>query len=515
MKAKIRVSRENSIAKIDERIYGSFIEHLGRAVYGGIYEPGHETADDMGFRRDVLDVIKELSVPIVRYPGGNFVSGYNWEDGTGPKEKRPKKMELAWFSVETNEVGIDEFQEWAKRAESQVMMAVNLGTRGADEARNVVEYCNSETDTYYANMRRQNGFEKPFGIKTWCLGNEMDGPWQICAKTPREYARLANEAAKVMKWVDDSIELVACGSSGDGMETFGEWERTVLEECYDNIDYLSLHSYYGNLEEDTREYLSQAIAMDQFIQTVLDICDSVKAQKKSDKVINLSFDEWNVWFHSKEQDKEIPKWQIAPPLLEDIYNFEDALVVGNLMITLLKHADRVKIACLAQLVNVIAPIMTETGGRVWKQTIFYPFMYTSRYGRGTALHTDCECGTYDTEKRKNIPYVDGIGVESEDGKEIIFFVVNRSMEEACELELDLGQGQVPDQKQNQEQAQEQVPTDANGFRVVEHVALECDDMKACNTVEKEMVSPIEKEIKEGNVVVEPHSWNMIRVKMGE
>ena len=186
MKAEIVIDKNQVISDIDDRIYGSFIEHLGRAVYGGIYEPGHPTADDMGFRRDVLDMVKELKVPIVRYPGGNFVSGYNWEDGTGDKSKRPKKMELAWFSTETNEVGIDEFQEWAKRAGSEVMMAVNLGTRGADEARNLVEYCNSETDTYYANKRRQNGFEKPFGIKTWCLGNEMDGPWQIGAKTPME-----------------------------------------------------------------------------------------------------------------------------------------------------------------------------------------------------------------------------------------------------------------------------------------------------------------------------------------
>ena len=305
MKAEIVIDKNQVISDIDDRIYGSFIEHLGRAVYGGIYEPGHPTADDMGFRRDVLDMVKELKVPIVRYPGGNFVSGYNWEDGTGDKSKRPKKMELAWFSTETNEVGIDEFQEWAKRAGSEVMMAVNLGTRGADEARNLVEYCNSETDTYYANKRRQNGFEKPFGIKTWCLGNEMDGPWQIGAKTPMEYARTACEAAKVMKWVDPSIELVACGSSGPGMKTFGEWERTVLRETYEHVDYVSLHSYYGNADNDTPAFLGSSLIMDKFIKEVAAICDEIKAEKESDKTINLSFDEWNVWFHSNEQDKRI------------------------------------------------------------------------------------------------------------------------------------------------------------------------------------------------------------------
>ena len=229
MKGKIIANKNFKIGDIDRRIYGSFIEHLGRAVYGGIYEPTHPTADDQGFRGDVIDLVKKLNVPMVRYPGGNFVSGYNWEDGIGDKSKRPRKMELAWQVVETNQVGVDEFQEWAKRANTEVMMAVNLGTRGVDDARNFVEYCNATTDTYYANMRKANGFEEPFGFKVWCLGNEMDGHWQIGHKTADEYGRLAVETAKVIKWVDPSIELVACGSSNLGMPTFGEWELTVLD----------------------------------------------------------------------------------------------------------------------------------------------------------------------------------------------------------------------------------------------------------------------------------------------
>ena len=245
--AKVIVNPYFTVSKIDPRIYGSFIEQLGRAVYGGIYEPTHPTADDQGFRQDVLELVKQLQVPIVRYPGGNFVSGYNWEDGIGDKSKRPQRMELAWFTVETNQVGIDEFQEWAKRANSEVMMAVNLGTLGAMEARNCVEYCNSTTDTYYANLRRQNGFEEPFGIKVWCLGNEMDGPWQIGHKTAEEYTRVATETAKMMKWTDPSIELVACGSSGYRMPTFGDWELTILDSLYEHVDYVSLHQYYLNL----------------------------------------------------------------------------------------------------------------------------------------------------------------------------------------------------------------------------------------------------------------------------
>lgn len=489
MRAKININAENVIGKIDDRLYGSFIEHLGRAVYGGIYEPTHPTADDMGFRTDVLELISKLGVPMVRYPGGNFVSGYNWEDGTGDRTKRPRKLDLAWSSVETNEVGIDEFQEWTKRANSRVMMAVNLGTRGAQDAANLVEYCNLETDTYYANKRRENGFDKPFGIKTWCLGNEMDGPWQICAKTPYEYARTACEAAKMMKWVDPSIELVACGSSHIYMPTFGEWERTVLRECYDHVDYISLHNYYGNPNDNTPEYLASAVDMNRFIKTVASICDEIKAEKGSHKTVNLSFDEWNIWFHSNEQDKLIPRWSVAPPLLEDIYNLEDALVLANLMMTLINNCDRVKIACLAQLVNVIAPIMTENGGTTWAQTIYYPFMYTSMNGRGNAIMTTCECPTYDAGNKKNVPLVDSSAVLSEDTNKLSLFVFNRSMDEVCELDIDaLG---------------------FEDYKLCEHISLEGDDLKAVNTKdEPNKVVPVCKEI--GDVItLAPHSWSML------
>jgi len=494
MKAKISVEKSQVISKIDDRLYSSFIEHLGRAVYGGVYEPGHETADDMGFRQDVLNAVKELKVPMVRYPGGNFVSGYNWEDGVGDRAKRPRKMELAWSSVETNQVGLDEFQEWCKRADSQVMMAVNLGTRGPAEAGNLVEYCNSNTDTYYANMRRENGFEKPFGIHTWCLGNEMDGPWQIGHKTAYEYARTACEAAKIMKWTDPSIELVACGSSGSGMPTFGEWEETVLRECYEHVDYVSLHSYYGNHNDNTPEYLGCSLGMHEFIETVVKICDKIKAEKKSQKDIHLSFDEWNVWFHSNEADKKVEKWQVAPPILEDIYTMEDALVVGCLLNTLINHSDRVKIACLAQLINVIAPIMTVTGGKMWLQTIFYPYMYASRYGRGTALKADVDCESYAAGSRAAIPYVDSSVVYREEDKEIVVFAVNRSMTEQAELELKL-----------------------EGFDVEEiiaHKVLNHDDMKATNSADMpETVVPYDAAAFADSITLEPHSYNMIRIRV--
>ena len=329
--ANMILDKDYAIARIDPRIYGSFIEHLGRAVYGGIYEPDHPTADAEGFRRDVIDMVRKLGVPVVRYPGGNFVSGFNWEDSIGPRDQRPARLDLAWFTTETNEVGLHEFAHWARKAGSEVMYAVNLGSRGADAARNVVEYANHPSGSYWSDLRIQNGEKEPFGIKLWCLGNEMDGPWQMGHKTAAEYGRAACEAGKMMKWVDPSIELVACGSSSSEMPTFGSWEYEMLDECYDTIDYVSLHRYYGNPTNDTPGFLARSMDLDAFIKTVVSICDAVGGKKHSKKKLNLSFDEWNVWYHSNEQDKEVwkqGKWNRALPLLEDIYNFEERAAGG-------------------------------------------------------------------------------------------------------------------------------------------------------------------------------------------
>ncbi len=489
MKAELIINKNFKIGEIDKRIYGSFIEHLGRAVYGGIYEPTHETADANGFRQDVLELVKKLNVPIVRYPGGNFVSGYNWEDGTGDKAKRPKKLELAWGSTETNEVGIDEFQEWAKQANAEIMMAVNLGTRGPQDAQNLVEYCNLNTDTYYANMRKKNGFKEPFGIKTWCLGNEMDGPWQIGHKTAEEYGRIATETAKLMKHADPDIELVACGSSYYNMPTFAQWEFTVLDHIYDYVDYISLHQYYGNQSDNTADFLARSVHMDAFIKSVAAICDAVKAKKHSDKTINLSFDEWNVWFHSN--GAKFDKWSVAPAILEDVYTFEDALVVGCMLITLQNNCDRVKMACLAQLVNVIAPIMTETGGAVWAQTIFYPFMYSSVNGRGTALQTITKCDSYKSTDNLTIPYIETSVIYNEDKRELTVFAVNRSLDENIELSLDL--------------------EGFEGASLEDHVELYSDNLKSVNTMDNTAVFPKKREITE-KIILKKHSWNMLLYK---
>ena len=469
LKARMTLDREFTVGRTDPRIYGSFIEHIGRAVYGGIYEPGHPKADADGFRRDVLELVKELRVPLVRYPGGNFVSGYDWLDGVGPAEKRPRTRDLAWRAVEPNSVGVNEFVRWAGKAGAEVNMSVNLGTRGPDEAGALVEYCNGAPGTRWGDLRVSHGIPGPHGIRTWCLGNEMDGPWQICHKTAEEYGRAAAESAKVMKWVDPAIELVACGSSFPGMPTYPQWESTVLDHVYEHVEYVSLHGYYGNPENDAANFLAKSLGMDEQIRTVVAACDLARAKKRSRKTLNLSFDEWNVWFHSLEADKKVTPWTVAPPILEDIYTFEDALVVGCLMITLLRHADRVKIACLAQLVNAIAPIMTKTGGPAWRQTTYYPFLHASRFGRGMVLNAAVDSPLYDSRDFAGVPALEATAVMDEEKGGLTIFAVNRSTKEPLDLAVDL-RGFTP-------------------LSVDEHLVLDNPDLKAVNTAEAEKVKP--------------------------
>lgn len=495
---KMILEQDFQIAEADPRIYGSFIEHLGRAVYGGIYEPDHPSADVDGFRTDVIELVKELKVPIVRYPGGNFVSGYNWEDGIGPKEERKRRLELAWRTLEPNHVGTNEFVDWAKRVNAEVMMAVNLGTRGVDEARNLLEYCNHPSGTYWSDLRVSHGYNSPHRIKTWCLGNEMDGPWQIGHKTAHEYGRLAEETAKVMKWVDPSIELVLCGSSGTQMPSFPEWEATVLDHAYENVDYISLHTYYGNRDGDTANFLARTLDMEQFIHTVVSTCDYVKAKKRSKKTMYLSFDEWNVWFHSNDADRKVEPWSMAPPQLEDIYTMEDALLVGSMLITLLKHADRVKIACLAQLVNVIAPIMTAPGGRAWTQTIYYPYLHASTYGRGQVLRPVISSPKYDSKEFTDVPLLDSTAVFNAENQELSIFAVNRDLHDALYVTCDL--------------------RSFEGYQLVEHIVLDSEDIKATNTLaDPNRVVPriITTDQIDGGVlecVLPRLSWNVIRLK---
>jgi len=495
VKATLTVDFKNEISKIDPRLWGSFVEHLGRSVYEGIYQPNHVTADENGFRQDVVEAVKKLNVPLIRYPGGNFVSGYNWQDGVGPKNERPVRLDLAWQSIETNQFGLHEFMTWCNQVGAKPDMAVNLGTRGIDEARNLVEYCNFPKGTYWSDLRRENGAEQPFDIKVWSVGNEMDGEWQIGHQTAYEYGRLVHETAKAMRLVDSSIELVACGSSNHQNATYGDWEETVLENAYDDVDYLSLHQYYDNFEDDTPEFLGKSVDFDNFISEVIAISDAVKARKHSQKQINLAFDEWNVWYHSMKNDDAQEKWQQAPHLLEDHYNFEDALLVGSLAITLLKHADRVKIGCLAQLVNVIAPIMTNTDGTpsIWYQTIFYPFMQVSNYGQGIALTPKQTVATYKA-KDYEVPYIDSIAVYNPDKNETVVFIVNKA-NETVDFKLAVSEAKLGELI---------TATQFSGY-----------DMHQTNEDQSMSLQPLDDVLIEAHQVtvnLEPLSWNMLRIK---
>ncbi|MEU4556888.1 alpha-N-arabinofuranosidase [Actinoplanes sp. NPDC023936] len=438
LQARVALNPVSVVAPVSRRTFGSFVEHMGRCVYTGIYEPSHPLADEDGFRTDVLALARELGVTMVRYPGGNFVSGYRWEDGIGPVDQRPRRRDLAWRSIETNEVGIDEFAKWAEKADVEIMYAVNLGTRGVQEALDVHEYVNHPEGTHLSELRRANGAEKPYGIKLWCLGNELDGPWQTGHKTPAEYGLLAAATARALRSAEPDLELVACGSSSSAMPTFGSWESTVLEHAYEVVDYVSCHAYYEEHDGDLGSFLASAVDMDHFVNSIVATADAVGARLKSTKKINLSFDEWNVWYLSRFQSAPLPKeWEIAPRVIEDQYNVADAVVVGNLLISLLRHSDRVTAACQAQLVNVIAPIMTEPGGPAWRQTIFHPFARTAALAKGNVLRLEIQSPVYETARYGEAPVIDAVATHDPATGDVVVFAVNRDQEQPVAFTVDL------------------------------------------------------------------------------
>ncbi|RYE10503.1 MAG: alpha-N-arabinofuranosidase [Hyphomicrobiales bacterium] len=505
MRASVVAHRDFAVSDIDDRLYSAFLEHLGRAIYTGIYEPDHPTADKNGMRGDVAQLVRDLKIPYVRYPGGNFVSAYNWEDGVGPREQRPTRLDLAWHTSDSNAVGVHEFHDWCQTVGTEMMLAINLGSRGLDEARNFVEYVNGPTGSYWGDLRKKNGRADPFDVKLWCLGNEMDGPWQVGHKTADEYGRLAAETAKTLRAFDKSLELVVCGSSNADMPTYPEWERVVLEHTYDSVDHISLHMYFANRTNNTANYLALNHKLDNYIATVGSTIDYVQAKKRSKKKVTISFDEWNVWYHSNAADRAVLDgkggWPHAPRLLEDAYNFEDILQVGCILNTFIRRSDVVRIACIAQLVNVIAPIMTEPGGAAWKQTIYYPYYFASIFGRGTALNLSVDCPGYDADVADNVPYLDISGVHDKIAKTLTFFAVNRHATDALELSLDL-----------------------KGFggsaRVIDHQVITHADLKIANTLgNQNAVAPkagsgiaVDGSTLSGKLPA--YSYQMVRVQLG-
>ena len=419
-------------------IFGGFLEHLGRAVYGGVCDPTSKHADKDGFRLDVLEALESLGMTIMRWPGGNFVSDYHWEDGIGPKKHRPTVRNLAWTSLESNQFGTDEFMRLCEKMSWEPMVACNLGTGRPEEARNWVEYCNFDSASRNAEMRRQNGRVDPYNVKYWCLGNEVDGVWQVGHTSADEYANLARQLAHMIvgKYGTTRIEPIFVGSSSPNLATYAEWDRKVLEEVgklwksfeiqkKDNQPaYISLHRYAENNEGNSEEYLATGVSIDRQIETVDAVCKYVQSRLRLKSRFYLCFDEWNVWYKNRNWNG---KDQFSPHLLEEIYNLEDALVVAQFLNSFIRHADVVKIANIAQIVNVIAPILTR-GDEILRQSIFYVFKLFSEVKSGIALDLAVEGPGYETKKCGVVKYIDSSAILNEFDRRLVVFLVNRSVE---------------------------------------------------------------------------------------
>ncbi len=434
---RVFIDSRRTIGALDRNLFGSFLEHLGRAIYEGIYDPGSPLSDANGFRKDVMEEVRNLGVPIIRYPGGNFVSGYNWLDGVGPRKDRPRVLDKAWNTIDTNQIGTNEFMAWSKMVGARPLMGLNLGTGTAERAAALVEYCNLEKGTKWSELRRSHGIEQPYKVEHWCLGNEMDGPWQIGHMTATEYGLKAQDAARQMHAVDPSLKLIACGSSGPGMPTYLEWDREVLEQCYEYVDALSLHRYVGNTQEETgkdsSKFVAMNLSMERQIAETLAVCDMVRGHKRSPKKLWLSFDEWNVWYRARDAEAVNGHEHEAPHLLEEVYNLEDALLVGGILNSLMRNADRIKIACLAQLVNVIAPIVTNEKGLL-RQTIYYPYSWALQWASGTVLSVLVESPTYEVSGLGQVPYLDVAATLSPEHKTSLF-ILNRDLARNHAIEI--------------------------------------------------------------------------------
>jgi alpha-N-arabinofuranosidase len=506
-KAKLKVNKDFIIAQVDKRIFGTFIEPIGDIVYGSIYNPNHPEADEQGFRKDVLQLMRELNTTLIRYPGGNFVSGYHWMDGIGPKDKRPVRYEKAWKKVETNQMGIDEYTDWVKKVGSEPMMAVNLGTGTPEEASYEIEYTNMNGSTYFSDLRKKYGHEKPHDIKMWCLGNEMDGTWQLGEKTAEEYGRIAYEAAKQMRLVDPGIELVACGSCANDKThpSYPDWDRIVLEHCYENIDYLSLHRYYNYDPESVKgtmfpsQFTPEDLPciskdMSNFIDTVCAAADFVKGRKYSGKTVNICFDEWGI-ISSHTATAEGLDWseRVIPEGGRRIFsmNLIDAVLVGSLLITFINKCDRVKIACESIVIGSM--IAVERDGSAYRQSTFYPFQHAATYAKGVALRPALESPLKKTDRFGEQPFIQTASVYDDEAGIVTVFAVNLSLRECVELDCNL---------------------QFDSVKLIQHIQMHDNQPLAANTFKNpNRISPKDVMVDTDQVVLPPLSWNVLRYQV--
>lgn len=482
--ARIKIDIEREIDKIDPLIYGNFTEHLGRCIYGGIYDPESPLADEHGFRKDVAVAAKDLNATVLRWPGGNFVSGYHWEDGIGPRDKRPVRIDLAWGARESNQVGTDEFLQFCERLGTAPYLCVNMGTGSIDEARNWVEYCNIDKGTSYSDLRRKNGRELPYKVKFWGLGNEMDGDWQMGHKNAEDYGKYALEAAKMMKWIDPSIKLVVSGSSDYGGDWI-YWNRTVLDYLKGHADYISLHRYVGNSGNDYYRFMTSTIAAEQSVKIVENQIREVMTRTGRKEPIQIAFDEYNVWYRAGIGEQ-----------LEEKYNLEDALVIAQFLNVFIRNAQVVKMANMAQLVNVIAPMITTKDG-LFYQTIFYPLALFANNVRGTAIQAFVDCATFSTDQYKENPYLDVSAAYDHNTKELVVNVVNRNKDQAVSTDI-----------------QSQFGSFSGKARISE---VNGNDIKDVNDLQSQRVKTVTREIPVKGVTFTyafpAHSFTQIAVKL--
>lgn len=431
LKAQIFVDSNRTIAPISPLLFGGFVEHMGRCVYEGIYDPTSSNSDAQGLRKDVLEALRDQTYTVIRYPGGNFLSGYNWLDGVGPKDQRPRRRDLAWQSIETNQFGTNEFMGFCKAINAAPMLGVNMGTGDIQSASDLVEYCNAPVGTYWSDLRASHGFKYPHNVRYWCVGNEMDGPWQIGRLDAAAYGKKALEAAKMMKWQDPNIKTILCGSSSDRMSTYPDWDRTTLEIAWDQVDYLSMHYYAGNPDNDTASYLASAVAFERFVDTLEGTLRYVKARQRSSHDIHLSWDEWQVWYKG---DPLQGNWTEAPHLAEETYNLEDALVVAQWLNVFLRKSQVLKIACVAQIVNVISWLHTRKDGLL-KQPSYYAFKLVSNFARGEALDVLVKAPLLETRQYDAVPALDVSASYDAETQQGALFIVNRSQTDSITSEI--------------------------------------------------------------------------------
>ncbi|MFM2125502.1 MAG: hypothetical protein RL328_1953 [Acidobacteriota bacterium] len=487
LRARVKIDTERVIGDIDPKIYGNFAEHLGRCIDGGIFEEGSPLSDASGFRRDVLKAAKDLNVTQLRWPGGNFSSNYHWRDGIGPRDQRPPRLEMAWGTVETNRFGTHEFLDYCGQLGAEPYICANLGTGTWTEAQEWVEYCNSAEDTAVTRERRKNGRAQPWKVTYWGLGNEMDGGWQMGHRDVVEYSKFALEAAKLMKWTDPNIKLIAAGSSnyGAGSDWIG-WNRTVLDHLKNHADYLALHMYVQNRENDYADFVASSVQLQQYIKVAEGVINAALNGVRNRKIY-IAWDEWNVWYRARDNQK-------GRRILEEHYNLEDALVIATFLNTFVNNAHILKLANMAQLVNVIAPIFTSEQG-LYLQTIYYPLQMFAKNSRGQALELFVDSPRYNSRRFNGVPYLD-VSAAYDNGS-LVLNVVNRHRTDSIETEFEA--------------------QDKSFVGTVEAIEVNGPDIKSENDFNQNRVTPATRtataQQKRLRYSFPPHSYTMLRTKL--